>query len=401
MTAPERIEVGARVEFEALHLLGRHVGRAAGHALEPRDVGVRDQGDAEVDDAHVAVLRQQDVGRLDVAMDDAARMRVVQRLRALVDDGDDLVDRQQAAGAAVRAQRARAVHVLGDDVAAAVLLARVEDRHDVRVLQLADHLRFAQEHAAGVAALGVVADRGVVELDRDVAAVERIVRQVHRAGAAAAHLVHDVVLADALGRAAAAIASQVCVWTCGCTDDGASDRSADWLRSRVLLDDQQQGGGHDGCHYVVEHNSQPTAHSVIDLADRPGLPDVEQPEQPERQRRLPTRWPARPAASASSRPPRPTRSRMVVHAEPPRALAADPDALRWLRATVDRQGEPEAEGAIASPNSSPTIEPNVPGATGASPEPNPSASRWTGSRSNAAGTGIRSRLCPDQEAKWS
>jgi hypothetical protein len=93
------------------------------------------------------------------------------------------------------------MHVLGDDVAAAVLLARVEDRHDVRMLQLADHLRFAHEHAAGVAALGVVPDRGVVELDRHVTTVERVVRQVDRAGAAAAHLVHDVVLADPVRRA--------------------------------------------------------------------------------------------------------------------------------------------------------------------------------------------------------
>jgi hypothetical protein len=134
-------------------------------------------------------------------MDHAARVRVMQRLRALVHDGDDLVDRQQAAGAAVRAQRTCAVHVLGDDVAAAVLLARVEDRHDVRVLQLADHLRLAHEHAAGIAALGVVPDRGVVELDRHVAPVERVVRQVDRARAAAAHLVHDVVLADPVWRA--------------------------------------------------------------------------------------------------------------------------------------------------------------------------------------------------------
>jgi hypothetical protein len=103
-----------------------------------------------------------------------------------------------AACTAVRAQRARAVHVLGDDVAAAVFFARVEDRDDVRVLQLADHLRLAHEHAAGVAAFGVVAAGRVIELDGDVATIERIVREVHHAGAAAADLVHDVILADAL-----------------------------------------------------------------------------------------------------------------------------------------------------------------------------------------------------------
>ena len=195
----ERIEVGARVERVALHLLGRHVGRAAGHALEARDLGIGDQRDAEIDDAHVAILGEQDVRRLDVAVHHAARVRVVQRLCDLVDDLHDLLDGQQAAGTAVRRQCARAVDVLGDDVTPPLLLARIVDRHDVRVLELADHVRLAHEHAAGVAALGVVGAGGVVELDGDVAPVERVVRQVHGAGAAAADLVHDVILADALG----------------------------------------------------------------------------------------------------------------------------------------------------------------------------------------------------------
>jgi hypothetical protein len=68
------------------------------------------------------------------------------------------------------------VHVLGDDVAAAVFLARVVDREDVRMLQHADHVRFRQEHLAGdlgpLVALLLV---HVVDLDGDVATVERIV----------------------------------------------------------------------------------------------------------------------------------------------------------------------------------------------------------------------------------
>src|SRR4029077_695196 len=53
----ERVQVRAVGELQALHLLGRHVGGAAGDALDARDIRVRHQGDAEVDDAHVAVLR--------------------------------------------------------------------------------------------------------------------------------------------------------------------------------------------------------------------------------------------------------------------------------------------------------------------------------------------------------
>ena len=135
-------------------------------------------------------------------MDHAARMRVVQRLGALEHDLDDLVDAQQVVGAAERRQRARAMHVLGDDVAVAVLLARVIDGQEVRVLQHADHVRFGQEHLARdlgalVARIRVL----VVDLDRDVAAVIGVVRQIDGAGGAPTDFTDDYVLADALRNA--------------------------------------------------------------------------------------------------------------------------------------------------------------------------------------------------------
>ena len=97
----ERIQIGMMRELEALHLLGRHVRRTAGDALDARDLRIGDQRDAEVDDAHVGILREHDVRRLDVAMNDAARVGVVQRLGALEHDLDDVVDAQQVVGAAV------------------------------------------------------------------------------------------------------------------------------------------------------------------------------------------------------------------------------------------------------------------------------------------------------------
>src|SRR6187549_2340353 len=176
ITAPSeyRSEVS---ELEALHLLGRHVGRAAGDAFDARDLRIRDQRDAEVDDAHVRILREHDVGWLDVAVNDATRMSVVQRLGALEHDFDHVIDAQQVVGAAIRRQRARAMHVLGDDVAAAVFFAGVVDRQDVRMLQHADHVRFREEHLARD--LGALVARIrilVVDLDRDVATVIGIVR---------------------------------------------------------------------------------------------------------------------------------------------------------------------------------------------------------------------------------
>src|SRR5262249_50669490 len=79
----QRIQVRAVREIQALYLLWGHVRRTAGDALDSRYVGVRHQGNAEVDDAHVAVLREHDVRRLDVAVNYTARMCVVQCLRTL------------------------------------------------------------------------------------------------------------------------------------------------------------------------------------------------------------------------------------------------------------------------------------------------------------------------------
>ena len=192
-------------DLRRLHLLRRHVARAARDAFDARDVRVFDQRDAEIDDADVVVERQHDVARLDVAMDDAAAVRIVQAFRALEENLDDVVDAQQVVGAAVRVQRARAVHVLGDDVVGAVLLAGVVDRQDVGVLQAPHHLRFVEEHLASDARLLLVfLALDVVELDRDVAAVIRVVRQEHSPRAALPDLVDDDVLADAFRHVARA-----------------------------------------------------------------------------------------------------------------------------------------------------------------------------------------------------
>ncbi len=132
-------------------------------------------------------------------MNDAARMRVVQRLGALEHDFDHVIEPQQIVRAAVGRQRARTVHVLGDDVAVAALLAGIVDRQDVRVLQHAHHVRFRQEHLARDACVLVIAaGLDVVDLDGDVTTVVRVVREIHRTGAAAADFIDDEVLADAL-----------------------------------------------------------------------------------------------------------------------------------------------------------------------------------------------------------
>src|SRR6185295_19706167 len=86
-----------------------------------------------------------------------------------------------------------------DDVAAAVLLAGIVDGQDVRMLKHADHVRFRQEHLArDLRALVGLIRVHVVDLDRDVAAVIRIVREVDGTGGTPADLVDDYIFTDAV-----------------------------------------------------------------------------------------------------------------------------------------------------------------------------------------------------------
>ncbi len=126
-------------------------------------------------------------------------MRVVQRLRALEDDLDHVVDAQQVVRLAVGRERARAVNVLGNDVIVAVFLARIVDRQDVRVLEAPHHLRLVEEHLARDARLLLVfLGLAVVDLYRDVAAVVRVMGKENATAGALSDLIDYVVFADTI-----------------------------------------------------------------------------------------------------------------------------------------------------------------------------------------------------------
>ena len=95
----ERVDVGARVErLVARRLLGAHVGRRPDH--EP-GVGqllvaraLQRPSDAEVGDQRVAVPREQQVLGLDVPVDHAVLVGVLQRLRRLARDPERVLHRE-------------------------------------------------------------------------------------------------------------------------------------------------------------------------------------------------------------------------------------------------------------------------------------------------------------------
>ena len=109
-------------------------------------------------------------------MNDASSVRVVQRFGAFVNNLYNVVDAQQVVWTTIGSQRTGALDMFGYDVVLAVFLARVIDRHDVRMLQHANHVRFIEKHLARhLGALGVLIFFNVVDLDRDVAAVIGVV----------------------------------------------------------------------------------------------------------------------------------------------------------------------------------------------------------------------------------
>ena len=143
--------------------------------------------DAEVRDDRVPFL-QQDIAGLDVEMDDALAMRVVERQRDLATESDDVVGRKPRLAAQPIAQRlagGKRRHEIEESAARRSVpdgyFTRVVQRQDVRMRQTGGDLDLARETLAADEARDV----GVQHLHRDLASVLRIVGEIHRRHATA------------------------------------------------------------------------------------------------------------------------------------------------------------------------------------------------------------------------
>ena len=141
---------------------------------------------------------EQDVLGLDVAVDHAVLVGVLQRVGHLAGDAHRVLDGQLLLARQPVAQRL-ALDVGHDVEDQPVGLARVEQREDVRVLEVGGGLDLGQE-PLGAEDGGQL---GAQDLERDLAVVPHVVRQVHRGHAAGAQLaLDDVAVGEGGGEAA-------------------------------------------------------------------------------------------------------------------------------------------------------------------------------------------------------
>ena len=194
------IHVGAGIGAAA-DLFGGDVAQGAHDEASPRETGLGGGhlGDAKVEDFHLTVAEKEDIAGLDVAVDDALLVRVVQTATDLSHDGDFVFQGQRLALGDEAAELVT-VEELHDDEEAAVVLAHVVDGDDVGVAEAGAGLGFTEK--AGAELVGDL-DLGGDDLEGDGAVEDGVMGFVDHAHAAAADAPEDMVLTDLLGHGVA------------------------------------------------------------------------------------------------------------------------------------------------------------------------------------------------------
>ena len=157
-------------------------------------VGARRRlGQPEVQDLGLLALGDEDVGRLDVAVQDAARVRGVERVGNLHGQPQQQADLERASVDLAR-QRA-ALEQLHRDERAALVLVHLVDGADVGMVQRRGRARLAQEALGRLRIVRAVLRQ---ELQRHAAGQLDVLGQIHDAHAAGAERVEDAIVRDGL-----------------------------------------------------------------------------------------------------------------------------------------------------------------------------------------------------------
>jgi hypothetical protein len=195
----ERIDIRGRRERLALDLFGRGVFRRQRRAGLPREFRLGGRavdeklGDAEVEQHDLAALPDQDVGGLQIAVNDVLAVRVRDCAEHLQKEYEPLID-PKLVRIAVRGERFPGDELHGEKGLAPSTHAGVINMRDVRVRQVREDVAFAGEPIGELSSQQM----DVGQLQRDGARGERVGahRQPHRAHAATADLANQPVEAD-------------------------------------------------------------------------------------------------------------------------------------------------------------------------------------------------------------
>ena len=157
------IDFVARAE----RLLGRHERRRTEHEPEHRELALRGAvehaGDAEVEQLEDAVVADEDVLGLEITMDDPGSVHGAEDVHQLVGEVERLEDGDLVAPLLpVRLERVALEEIHGEEHAAVVGHAVVEDAHDAQVLDRVGEVAFTEE---ALADRGIGAQRGVQDLE--------------------------------------------------------------------------------------------------------------------------------------------------------------------------------------------------------------------------------------------
>ena len=143
----EGIEIGPVVHPRALGLLRRDIVHGAERLARQRALCRGDARDAEVGDLDAAVLQDHDIVRLDIAMDNAAAVGVLERLGDLHGEMQRLAPVEAALLLQILLER-DALDQLHDDIVHVAGAGHVVNADDIRVRQHGDGLRLRMEAAA-------------------------------------------------------------------------------------------------------------------------------------------------------------------------------------------------------------------------------------------------------------